>query len=82
MEKTLNVRRKTNNFKSGKLLKRKTLRQKEADIRAVTHSGFFGVKEKVKKGVITSCEAIAGGHIPVTTKTGKWLVKKAKEQKC
>lgn len=46
------------------------------------HSGKYGHKEQVKKGVITACEALAGGHIPVDSATGQWLTKKAKAQKC
>ena len=71
---------KKNNFKSGKKEKREQRRRDDASLRSASHSGFFGVKEKVKMGAITACEGLK--HVPENTQTGKWLVKQAKLQLC
>ena len=44
------------------------------------HSGHFGTKEKVKKGIITPCEGLA--VVPNNTKTGAWLENQKKKIGC
>lgn len=73
---------KVNGYNSDTLHKNESRKRQEAEARQKTHSGHFGAKEKVKQGLITPCEALAGGHIPENSKTGKWLTNKKKAVGC
>ena len=68
--------RKENGYKHDILNAKRRLKRNEALVRGEQHSGNFGLKEQVKQGHITACEALEGGHIPVGSKTGKWLTRK------
>lgn len=77
---TDNSRKKKSYFKTGKRLKRQQVRRDEAEERSKKHSGHFGTKEKVKRGIITPCEGLA--VVPNNTKTGAWLEKQKKKIGC
>lgn len=77
---TDNSRKKKSYFKTGKLRRRRQLRREEAEERNKKHSGHFGTKEKVKRGIITPCEGLA--VVPNNTKTSAWLEKQKKKIGC
>lgn len=66
--------KKENYFKSGKLERKHQQKHQDAEVRQKKHSGHFGTKEKVKKGIITPCEGLAVLNGESKTKT--WLTKK------